>query len=134
MSVKGTPIPIIINGMLSKAPPSFYIPNEDGVAVPLNCTQCIVTIDQSTIPDGITYSMHIEFKRDGLWGHEFGSDFLIGGKFFDKNSFITINTISFDMFSRDEKGSNLGTYPTDARIRMSKSDNWLIPIMAIKFI
>lgn len=111
------------NVRIADAPPSYFEPDANGIAVPTGFGFYRLTIDQTNVPANSSYGFFVEFLAGGVWEEDAGSSDFSGG-------LITLHTgvTTFINFVASSIGRPTSPYPTAGRIRVDSWDNaWRIP-------
>lgn len=119
------------NVSIAAAPPSYYLPNAAGSAVPLQGTRGDLAVDLGgSIPSGQSFAFVLEKQVDGIWSDDATAD-MTTGPYTLKGVTTTVNHLRFEILATDSAGNPVGTRPARWRIRVDRSGAWTIPSVTL---
>jgi hypothetical protein len=122
----GTPLVLVANGIAVPAPPAYYVPDANGIALPSGVQSFDIALDDSAFPtnEEIAFGVEIHFANAAL-NVPLGWYPLIGGvcqagTSYDKRLGQIVRTIHMggDIQSRGPDGSFYHPYPDAVRLRV----------------
>lgn len=126
------------------APPTYYLPDANGIAMPANKTAWSLNIDQSNVPAGQSYRFGVEYQRSAQWTDKAGivhpanewlpdyaSTFSGGPISLRQGGTTFINHISSSIGAKDSQGNMVEPYPNNCRVRVESVQAWLFPSITL---
>jgi hypothetical protein len=114
------------NYRITAAPPTNYIPNENGFPIPAGLFSWELLADLGgTVPAGFAFVIGVEYLIDGAWEPDAATSWTTGS-FLVKDA--TGGTVSSTVHGLTSTiGAPNSTYPTAARIRVEQAGAWRLP-------
>jgi hypothetical protein len=114
------------NFNLSAAPPTYYIPDENGFPVPAGLTSWRLSVDLGgTIPVGESCVIWTEYLLGTTWVPHAAMNWITGPFQASDGTQTTIHSVQARL-----QRLNM-PYPTAARFRVDQAGNWRIPSIAL---
>jgi len=137
-----------VNVHVAAAPPSNFVPNTNGVAVPAGLTGWDLAIDLGgSIPAGQPFAVTAEYQRPA-WTDAAGVQHSAGEWLQSADATMetgphtppdgepstTINHLSGNMGALNPDGTLQAPYPTRVRLRIDQSGAWTLPSVTLTLI
>ena len=129
------------NVAIAAAPPSYHLPNDNGVAVPAGLSSWQLAIDLGgTIPAGLQCAFAVEYQRTawtdnagivhpaGEWLQDVGWTGITGTV---RTTGSTVHTFGSTIGAISAGGVMVEPYPTHARIRVDQAGAWTLPSITL---
>lgn len=134
----------LTNVAIQAAPPTFFVPSVNGVAVPAGLSTWTLLYDLGgTIPTGQLFNVTVEYQRNqwtdaagvshpaGEWLPDVGGVSTTGPHTDKAGNTTTIGGMSSTIGAVNGAGGMVEPYPTHVRMRIDQSGNWTLPSVTL---
>ena len=128
----GVPQVLVSAAIVAVAPPSYFLPDVNGLLLPASATHYTVEWDQVNVPALSSVDIAVELLSGGVWSFDAAGNGACGGSVTPRNGIPTtqILIVGSSLGPTDPNGQLLFTYQA-IRVTCRKISAWLLPFLRI---